>query len=189
MFITVCHLLSPPVLLQPLRNAYQSAIVCWQSPAPPRQWDGCPVDQSMTLIIALLGHCSTVNLFWLFSLFRLPSPPPSEKITINSLKHPERHENTPCNLEVTTSCLLYQNIFMAIPALSDWWKLEASNVVKFFLMLPLAKRPQQFLHCSILSPSLWAKALGSKEEGVRSSNQSNPFPEWFENMFRYWSLL
>lgn len=57
-------------------------------------------------------------MFWLLSLLRLSSPTSSEKITINSLKHPERHENTPCNSGVTTSCLLYQNTFMARPAIN-----------------------------------------------------------------------
>lgn len=116
-------------------------------------------------------------MFRLLSLLRKLSSLSSEKkITINSLKYPERHENTPCNAEVTTSCLLYQNTFMAIPALSDWWKPEASNLIKFLLMLPLAKRPQQFLHCSNSLSSSLSKDLGQEREKGEEQWQRQSFP-------------
>lgn len=168
------------------RNSYESAIVCWQSPAraltgrwpPSRTVNEC-------LIIAFSHDC--VELWLYFDcLLGLLSPPSCLKITINSLKFPESHEIPPSNSEVTAAVSFDQDTFMVTPTISQCWKLEASNAVKFLLKFPLAKRQQQFLHCSVLFPSLQVRALDRKEKerGREQRPQAILFlndPGWFKN--------
>lgn len=69
MFITACHSLSLPSFYSFWGNSYESAIVCWQSPAPAFTGRQPPQQNSQWVSHNCLPTwlCAVVNTFWLSS--------------------------------------------------------------------------------------------------------------------------